>query len=108
MKIAESDVTVYGAINGDAPLRSEYAPGLDKTPHFESRNYRHDSPIRHNPLGSPIIDSGEPFYLPATRSGILQGQAVIASSLVARSTAIILRILSVDINSGKPELMFSL
>ena len=84
------------------PLRSEYAPGLDETPHFESRSYR------HNPLGSPIIDSGEPFYLPANRSGILQGQAVIASSLVARSTAIILRILSVDINSGKPELMFYL
>ena len=86
MQIAESDVTVHGAINGDAPLRSEYAPGLDKTPHFESRSYRHDSPIRRNPLGSPIIDSGEPFYLPANRSGILQGQAVIASSLVARST----------------------
>lgn len=73
MKIAESDVLVYGAINGDSPLRPEYAPWLDKAPHFE---------LRSEHLGN----SREPFYLPATRSGILQGHAVIASSLVARST----------------------
>lgn len=72
MKIAESDVTVYGAINGDSPLRPEYAPWLDKT----------RVELRREHSGN----SREPFYLPATRSGILQSHAVIASSLVARST----------------------
>lgn len=73
MKIAESDVTASGAINGDSPLRLEYVPWLDKAAHFELRS-EHSG------------NSRELFYLPATRSGILQSHGVIASSLVARST----------------------
>lgn len=73
MKIAESSVITSGAINEDSPLRSEYAPWLDKASHSELRNEH---------LGN----SRGPFYLPATRSGILQSHGVIASSLVARST----------------------
>ena len=76
MEIAKSDFAVDGSVNEAMPLFPEHGSRLDKAFKFEDL---------WKFLGGLSVGTGEPYYLPATRSGIMQSHAVIAGSLVRRS-----------------------
>ena len=77
MTITESDTTVHSSIDGNMPLSSGNEPTSDDK--FGLNSYLRS-------LSRLSKSAGKVYYLPATRSGIMQSHAVIASSLVARAT----------------------
>lgn len=77
MVVHESDIDVTGEVDADMPFWSTDEQKLDKTHEFLG----YPEPL--NKLGG---NAGDVYYLPATRSGIIQSHSVIASSLVARAT----------------------
>lgn len=77
MTVTESDTIVHPSVDQNMPLSSGDEPRSDER--FGLNSYlRSLSRLNKN--------SGEIYYLPAARSGIMQSHTVIASSLVARST----------------------
>lgn len=77
MVVPESDITVTGSIDKDMPFRSGDEQKWNEIPEF-SGFLKQVSRLSRG--------AGEVYYLPATRSGLMQSHAVIASSLVARAT----------------------
>ena len=77
MTVTESGTTVHSSIDENMPLSSGNEPKSDDK--FGLNSY-----LRL--LNRLSKNAGEVYYLPATRSGIMQSHSVIASSLVARAT----------------------
>ena len=77
MTVTESDTTVHASIDENMPLASGNEPKSAE---------RFGWPSFLEALDKVNKNEREVYYLPATRSGIMQSHTVIASSLVARST----------------------
>ena len=77
MAVTESDTAVHSSVDKNMPLLSGNEPRSEKT--FDFAGFLES-------LDSLNRDAGEVYYLPATRSGLMQSHTVIASSLVARAT----------------------
>ena len=77
MVLRESGIDVTGEVDADMPFRA-----LDEQRSDETNGYSG----LFRPLSKLGKAAGEFYYLPATRSGIIQNHSVIASSLVARAT----------------------
>ena len=91
MGVSESEARVDGHINEEMVLFPEDGKRLRETPRaedfFELFLWRREA-------------TGQQYYLPAARSGIMQSHRVIASSLVTRSTRAGLEALEVPTLSG--------
>ena len=77
MTVTGSGTTVRSSVDENMPLSSGSEPRSDDK--FGLNSYLRS-------LNRLSKSAGEVYYLPATRSGIMQSHAVIASSLVARAT----------------------
>ena len=77
MVVTESDMTATGPVDKDMLFRCGDEQRWNETPEFS------DFLQQVNRLNK---GASEVYYLPATRSGLMQSHAVIASSLVARAT----------------------
>ena len=75
--VPESDITVTASVDEDMPFRSGDEQRWDET--LGSFGFL-------KPSSRLNRGAGEVYYLPATRSGLMQSHTVIASSLVARAT----------------------
>ena len=71
MVTAESDCVINGAINPDLVLNLENALLQNSAPRDESADY--------------TLNSRKRYYLPASRSGIIQSHRIMASSLMERA-----------------------
>ena len=71
MIVTKSDLVVDGAVNADLVLDSDDEPLWNSTPSDEFTDYTSNSRKR--------------YYLPASRSGIIQSHRVMASSLMERA-----------------------
>ena len=91
MKVSKSGITVNGGINENTVIFPEdwspLNPQIDFSDMFQF-------------IIEPYGDLGDPYYLPAARSGIMQIHRVIASSLIARSTRVGLETSEIPTLSG--------
>ena len=83
MVVSESDITAAGSVDENMP----FFVGM---PFFVEDEQEWDETLGFSGflklIDRLINGGGKLYYLPATRSGLMQSHAVIASSLVARST----------------------
>ena len=79
MKATKSDIIVDGSINANLVLDPRDEPASNSTFSPEYFNEHFDEPTHRIP------NSRKQYYLPASRSGILQSHRVMASSLMERA-----------------------